>query len=719
MTKYHTAFSLDFDGCMDKFQESTRLPKAQKILFDHLTSKIIDVSKTFIGSNRQSVYLDLANEAHNKNGLAIDVIPFIAKAIGSEFCPLVLADFEVSTASSVLWNSQKQLSDDQIRQLDREGHIKAQSPGYGFTHYIDDTEIPLVHPLSGDGRRIYTIDEAKAGRYRPALFDKYKTEILRRQIAHMKQQMDESDVLIFYFYDDKKEILDKLAEYFNIPGNLPPGVILMLTEFNSNLALRKPEEEVLSHAHDRLPIVSSCEQFEIVKANADKLLPAYLRDKSVLTIEFSSMPVSAEKLFERVGCEDDPGRRVHTVMSFCQACLPASVKLDAIKLCADLLTSEESDLAYKAALYAEVEQYDKSFITSLSLDTFFDAMPESSVYESLLNVMRSPMSLIAKLEAFRLTEIKLSREDLDEIYNNLFFSIHDGGYGSTEAEKTDSLRRLHEISPDDLMRCLGEYASSPSYAGEDKINLIKLYLGMPQHEISIYYNKSPRITNQKANGLIRQLSAIKMFGSQIPPDDLSNFYSEALKHTTFSFYDLSAIEDKKTLKASLNSIPEPFLTASLKAYIDNESECMHRKLALMTFYSDRLSPSFLHDMYAKIFIASDISDAIGPLSDEEGEVIDALKTIPMTYQANCLDRLIEVEGKDEYKIGLLPLCRDAFDVSLHAKLSFALEAITATAEAPKPAVPIQHTIFNVATQQTSDSIGLDEHSSCDENVCRL
>ncbi|MDF1794993.1 MAG: hypothetical protein P1U63_00510 [Coxiellaceae bacterium] len=243
-------FSLDHDGCADaavrrevKPGQGLNSRNAQgawyrQQLLDHLKTKLFrGGSKPVVlnGSLRQYPFLDEYNARCNRNYSVHDVLPDLAEDLNAEFIALSMADAEVKVTGLPLpakEDEQTRLDVAAVETLIREDGISWQAPGYSWRHYKSGEEIPVTE-LDPDLKFYGGRYPGESSLYRDCPNNSNKTILVRMQIEYMRSQMAAGEVLQFYFFDDRPEILDAIEAYFLMPGNLPDNVVLGLCQLSS------------------------------------------------------------------------------------------------------------------------------------------------------------------------------------------------------------------------------------------------------------------------------------------------------------------------------------------------------------------------------------------------------------------------------------------------------------------------------------------------------
>ena len=173
--------SFDFDGSLSLEGERAILEANQEFLDSiKANNDLYAQTHVFIGSNRQSESDDSGNGCRNKNGSCYPHIKAVSDYLEANFDPFLLADLYNNLPAGEAY--QKACS------LLNESH-----------DYDDDTFHKKEH-LNW-------------------LHDESKLSILIAQIHKLASEHPD-DEIEFYFFDDKKEILDGLSAFFSKEENL-------------------------------------------------------------------------------------------------------------------------------------------------------------------------------------------------------------------------------------------------------------------------------------------------------------------------------------------------------------------------------------------------------------------------------------------------------------------------------------------------------------------
>jgi hypothetical protein len=255
--KRHLVYSTDYDGSgevvfSDQFPEeyfSNHLSKLKKFskfknvdqvkdflargkkkylsyLNSKRTSDTLSV-KVLNGSLRQDHQTDQHNYKNYHNGLCLENLPKLCKDNGWEFIPLLYPDVLMNNGIVDEKLEQKignTLANPEITVLTLENtwskgekkKIAAKIYDKLYDNYYEKhgEEIPYNEELEKQ------IDD-KAN----TLFTKSQFLMAQMQYISLLHKGEETD---FYFLDDNKKILAHLEEYFRQPGQLPPGINLVL-----------------------------------------------------------------------------------------------------------------------------------------------------------------------------------------------------------------------------------------------------------------------------------------------------------------------------------------------------------------------------------------------------------------------------------------------------------------------------------------------------------
>lgn len=185
--------SFDFDGCLFNNHYLTSQEKdvlnSNAAFLDKIKQENLTFTKayTFIGSNRQSRYIDSINSKKTSSGSCFPAIEKVSNFLGTTLDPFILAD------------------------------IYGDAPdGTSFAQAINNDY---------------------KGAHNTWMFDESKVTPLYAQI-HKIANANPSEEIIFDFYDDKgnsiikKQMLDKLDDFFNkTPNLIPANVTLRLNHY--------------------------------------------------------------------------------------------------------------------------------------------------------------------------------------------------------------------------------------------------------------------------------------------------------------------------------------------------------------------------------------------------------------------------------------------------------------------------------------------------------
>ncbi|TAL62640.1 MAG: hypothetical protein EPN84_06160, partial [Legionella sp.] len=204
-----SVFSLDFDGCLSNpsyLREGMTILEANAALIE-LLKGIPGEKRVFVGSNRQSLAMDLQNatkrvtrekitDPNSKiradSGSCFPVIEQISAEIGAEFDPFLLTDLYHNFPFGTALKQAVQCLDKD--QYNYQSHIKGQN----FPNWI---------------------------------LDESKLTLLYAQIQKIANEKPEEHI-DFNFFDDRKDILDALQQYFtDYPKLIPKNVTLILNRY--------------------------------------------------------------------------------------------------------------------------------------------------------------------------------------------------------------------------------------------------------------------------------------------------------------------------------------------------------------------------------------------------------------------------------------------------------------------------------------------------------
>lgn len=190
-------YSFDVDGCLfnNRFLDDPdkNLITANQTLLDQIKEQT-GQKYVLCGSSRQSAIDDHYNCMYGK-GSALPRLTKIAEYTGSCLVPLLLADLYNQRDPGSCWRDALSLL----------------NPEYQYTQ----------------GERIL--------QQLPNWFhDESKLSILYAQMHYMARQHRDSDI-VFHFYDDRADILEKLQAWFgNATPKIPARVSLMLHRYDGN-----------------------------------------------------------------------------------------------------------------------------------------------------------------------------------------------------------------------------------------------------------------------------------------------------------------------------------------------------------------------------------------------------------------------------------------------------------------------------------------------------
>ncbi|KTD36825.1 Dot/Icm T4SS effector [Legionella nautarum] len=179
----HRVVSVDFDGSVSEgsCDDILALPKNAPLIKQIKESNnLFTETHVFINSNRQSVRDDNGNSGLNRNGSCYPRIQGLSKEIGAIFHDVLLTDIYNDLEAGETFKQALTLLD--LAQKD------------------------------------YVQDLVRAAKCPDWLHDSSKLSILLLQ-AHLFASLYPEDEFEFCFLDDKKEILDDLAAFFDIPEN--------------------------------------------------------------------------------------------------------------------------------------------------------------------------------------------------------------------------------------------------------------------------------------------------------------------------------------------------------------------------------------------------------------------------------------------------------------------------------------------------------------------
>lgn len=227
--------SFDMDGCADLFSKKFRaivwkeapylspyLKAARTRLISHciqLRNKAT-AGEVFIGSNRQSHNAEKRCRDTNHNGSGPETVRLIASKLGMSFNPLVMADITAASASRHTADNITEF----MRWLDQDSY------GIESDHAIDQPG--------------YGLDEQDSCAHRSVFFEELKTALVRLQLIEAGKKYPDHNV-DFYLFDDRKDIIDAVKQYFkDNPNKHPKNVTLHCIRFTSYHALF---QEYLTH----------------------------------------------------------------------------------------------------------------------------------------------------------------------------------------------------------------------------------------------------------------------------------------------------------------------------------------------------------------------------------------------------------------------------------------------------------------------------------------
>ena len=179
--------SLDADGCIfhSNYQASQHdIISHNQAFLETLRIQNQDFSKvvTVIGSNRQSLSLDLVN-GFNGSGSCFKAIFTINEHLHATFCPLLMADIYGGLNEG-------------------DAYQRAVTPGWAIENHKE------------------------------SFFDENKGSILYAQMHNIAISHPSANI-VFDFYDDRSDILDSLATFFKTyPELMPTNVTLRLNKYN-------------------------------------------------------------------------------------------------------------------------------------------------------------------------------------------------------------------------------------------------------------------------------------------------------------------------------------------------------------------------------------------------------------------------------------------------------------------------------------------------------
>lgn len=182
--------SFDFDGSLSRIGEDKDVIRANSEFLDFIRAQNHKYAKTYgyIGSNRQSIYDDSVNAFSNRNGSCYPQIRKVCDYIGAIFDSFTLTD---------LYNN-----------LEAGQSVQLALSLLKRSKTTDEKEDSYV----------YDPDRIKQTQTPDWLHDESKLSLLIAQIHKLASEHPD-DEIEFYFYDDKKEILDRLSTFFDIPEN--------------------------------------------------------------------------------------------------------------------------------------------------------------------------------------------------------------------------------------------------------------------------------------------------------------------------------------------------------------------------------------------------------------------------------------------------------------------------------------------------------------------
>ena len=204
--------SLDFDGCLSRgsYNTLTDFFSANKSLIDFIKQAAIDTKHTiFVGSNRQSISLDLENAALTNSGSCFTAIQHISHQLLAEFDHFSLGDIYLNLNPGQSIRSFLEVADE---------------IGLGKSALLTQAEIfkfhihAKIHPLSVNSAQF---------------IDPNKINLLYAQMHKISSENKADDSSSFNFFDDRDDILTGISGFFKKNLDLiPRNVTLNLHQYS-------------------------------------------------------------------------------------------------------------------------------------------------------------------------------------------------------------------------------------------------------------------------------------------------------------------------------------------------------------------------------------------------------------------------------------------------------------------------------------------------------
>lgn len=260
------AIAADHDGCMMSYRKQVHEGEESKAddgsrrtlsRCDEFSQEVLKHSKAAVAlddtdramifniSARQTPRLDYANQKDNRNGSIHDVLPVLAEDVDAKLNWLSIADARVvgddgglhplpSHLATVHGESMQRLDVGAASQLMRLGKVTYVTPGTSLLKRLDGSDIPMCK--NDDGRMVPNYVDAYYDHYADyydCAFATDKSAIVQLQLQYMLNTMADDDVLLYIVHDDRKDILDMIAEHFMLEGHLDKRVVMILNQVDS------------------------------------------------------------------------------------------------------------------------------------------------------------------------------------------------------------------------------------------------------------------------------------------------------------------------------------------------------------------------------------------------------------------------------------------------------------------------------------------------------
>jgi Skp family chaperone for outer membrane proteins len=177
----YCGFSWDFDGCLSSEEADDILALPANVLWiEHINESKgrYDGIEVFINSNRQSVRDDNSNA--KKNGSCYPVMQALSRKIGAKFHPILMTDV--------------------------------------YNDLQDGETFQQALSLLDQNQKDYVQERARVAQPPDWLHDTSKLSTFLMQVHKMASEHP-NDKFDFYFFDDRKDILDGLATFFAVKEN--------------------------------------------------------------------------------------------------------------------------------------------------------------------------------------------------------------------------------------------------------------------------------------------------------------------------------------------------------------------------------------------------------------------------------------------------------------------------------------------------------------------